>query len=234
MAVGFPTKVSYADGDVFSASDINDTNGTINLIKPTAKGDIFIGSAANTYTKLAVGVNGYVLTADSTAATGTKWAVVPAGGVTLLSTTTLSGASTTISSIDQSYKDLYFICYGMTNATADGQFRVNPNGATTVSFAGQEGATNYSASSSFMALGISTNLARANASNMFYGYIAGYSNTVSFKPVYYDGFYVGTAGSGVPGTGGGAHYGTGAVTSLVFTNNGGNFSTGTVLLYGVN
>ena len=32
MAVGFPTKVSYADGDVFSASDINDTNGTINLL----------------------------------------------------------------------------------------------------------------------------------------------------------------------------------------------------------
>jgi hypothetical protein len=32
MAVGFPTKVSYVDGDVFSASDINDTNGTINLL----------------------------------------------------------------------------------------------------------------------------------------------------------------------------------------------------------
>ena len=32
MAVGFPTKVSYANGDVFSASDINDTNGTINLL----------------------------------------------------------------------------------------------------------------------------------------------------------------------------------------------------------
>jgi hypothetical protein len=32
MAVGWPTKVSYVDGDVFSASDINDTNGTINLL----------------------------------------------------------------------------------------------------------------------------------------------------------------------------------------------------------
>jgi hypothetical protein len=30
MAVGLPLKVSYANGDVFSASDINDTNGTIN------------------------------------------------------------------------------------------------------------------------------------------------------------------------------------------------------------
>jgi hypothetical protein len=155
-------------------------------------------------------------------------------GMTLISKTTLSGASTTISSIPQSYKDIYFIAYGMTNATADGQFRVNPNGATTVSFAGQEGSTNYSASSSFMALGIQTNLARANAANIFYGYIAEYSNTVSYKPLYWDGFYVGTAGSGVPGTGGGTHYGTSAVTSLVFTNSQGNLSTGTVLLYGVN
>jgi hypothetical protein len=35
MAVGFPAKTTYADGDVFSASDINDTNGTLNLIAPT-------------------------------------------------------------------------------------------------------------------------------------------------------------------------------------------------------
>jgi hypothetical protein len=33
MAVGFPTKTTYANGDVFSASDINDTNGTINLLQ---------------------------------------------------------------------------------------------------------------------------------------------------------------------------------------------------------
>jgi hypothetical protein len=34
MAVGFPAKTTYADGDVFSASDINDTNGTLNLVSP--------------------------------------------------------------------------------------------------------------------------------------------------------------------------------------------------------
>jgi hypothetical protein len=32
MAVGLPAKTTYADGDVFSASDINDTNGTLNLV----------------------------------------------------------------------------------------------------------------------------------------------------------------------------------------------------------
>jgi hypothetical protein len=32
MAVGWPTKTTYATGDVYQASDVNDTNGTINLL----------------------------------------------------------------------------------------------------------------------------------------------------------------------------------------------------------
>jgi hypothetical protein len=32
MPVGFPAKTSYANGDVFSADDINSTNGTLNLL----------------------------------------------------------------------------------------------------------------------------------------------------------------------------------------------------------
>jgi hypothetical protein len=32
MAVGFPLKTTYANGDVYSALDVNDTNGTINLL----------------------------------------------------------------------------------------------------------------------------------------------------------------------------------------------------------
>lgn len=32
MAIGWPTKTTYANGDVYSASDVNDTNGTINLL----------------------------------------------------------------------------------------------------------------------------------------------------------------------------------------------------------
>jgi len=35
MAVGLPAKTTYVDGDVFSASDINDTNGTLNLVGQT-------------------------------------------------------------------------------------------------------------------------------------------------------------------------------------------------------
>lgn len=79
MAVGFPAPGTsgtvFVNGNALNATSLNDLGGTLNLIAPTAKGDMFIGSAANTYTKLSVGTNNFVLVADSTATTGTKWAL---------------------------------------------------------------------------------------------------------------------------------------------------------------
>ena len=48
-----------------------------------AKGDIIAATAADTVSRLAVGTNGQVLTADSTAATGLKWATAAGGGKVL-------------------------------------------------------------------------------------------------------------------------------------------------------
>ena len=75
-----------------------------------AKGDLIAATAADAVSRLAVGANDTVLTADSTTATGLKWAAAAAGGgMTLLSTTTLSGSTTTISSISADYKNLQLI-----------------------------------------------------------------------------------------------------------------------------
>jgi len=46
-----------------------------------AKGDLAVGTGANTASRLPVGTNGQVLTADSGEATGTKWATVSGSGV---------------------------------------------------------------------------------------------------------------------------------------------------------
>ena len=73
MAAGWPTKANYATGDVLSATNMNDLSGTVNLINPTAKGDLYAGSAANTYGKLAVGNNGETLVADSSTSTGLRY-----------------------------------------------------------------------------------------------------------------------------------------------------------------
>lgn len=54
----------------------------VNLIVPVtfqAKGDLLTASADDTPTILSVGANDYVLTADSSTATGLKWAVAATG-----------------------------------------------------------------------------------------------------------------------------------------------------------
>ena len=94
----------------------------------TTKGDLYTFSTSDA--RLAVGTNTHVLTADSAEATGLKWAA-PAGGggMTLLSTTTLSGTSTTLSSISQSYTDLYFVLTNCSTQNVDA-FKIRPNNDT--------------------------------------------------------------------------------------------------------
>jgi len=62
----------------------------------TTKGDLYAATAASTISRLGVGTNGQILTADSTAATGIKWAS-PAGGGKVLQV--VQGTTTTETTI---------------------------------------------------------------------------------------------------------------------------------------
>ena len=84
------SKTSNTDMD-FTWVTTDDTNAIQNSIMD-AKGDLIGATAADTPARLAVGTNGQVLTADSTAGTGLAWATPTAGGLTLLSTTTNNNA----------------------------------------------------------------------------------------------------------------------------------------------
>ena len=206
-----------------------------------AKGDIIAATAADTVSRLAVGANDTVLTADSTASTGLKWGTISGGGMTLLSTTTLSGATTTISGISGSYLSLKAVIYGVTNATADGIFRIAPNGTTNISYVisrfGDVGDNNISwvqGTAGYISLAKSPyTITKDNSANQFIVEFDNYTNTSFPKPYFSYGIHQ-TSGanpawynlSGFINT-------TSAITSLTFSNSGGNLSTGTVLLYGV-
>jgi hypothetical protein len=97
----------------------------------TTKGDIIAATGASTPARLGVGTNGQALVANSTTATGLEWASPASGGMTLLSTTTLSGASTTISSINQTYTNLVILGTGITWASGNAAIYISPNSVDT-------------------------------------------------------------------------------------------------------
>jgi hypothetical protein len=96
------SKTSNTDMD-FTWVTSDDANAIQNAIVD-AKGDLITATAADTPARLAVGTNGQVLTADSTTATGLKWAAPAGGGKVLqvVSTTksdTFSSSSTSLTDI---------------------------------------------------------------------------------------------------------------------------------------
>jgi hypothetical protein len=204
-----------------------------------AKGDLIAATAADTVSRLAVGTNDHVLTADSTAATGMKWAAIPAGGgITLLSTTTLSGATVNLSSINQTYQNLILVCYGMTNATGNGSFAVDPNGTNNLgmytggrAFTGSAGT--YDRGQQAAPVDSQFTLNRTDSKNVNFLVINNYSQATFQKPFQMYGYGKSPTSqdgewfiTGIIDT-------TSAITSLSLRNSGGNLSTGTALLYGV-
>jgi hypothetical protein len=206
-------------------------------IQPTifdAKADLLTATANDTPARLAVGTNGQVLTADSTAGTGLKWAL--ANSMTLLSTTTLSGASTTISGISGDYQDLQIVIYGWQGVTSNVRNYLRLNGISTSTYrvvyssSYQTANYNFSPTSAILTNAVST----ANSTNTMVVTIPNYASTAITKVAQFYGFnydnntpsfesYNGVASTEI----------SGAITSLVFSRASGDLSAGTVLVYGV-
>jgi hypothetical protein len=101
-----------------------------NATAPAVKGNLVAGTGTDTSGLLTVGANDTVLTADSSTATGLKWAAPAGGSFTLLSTTTLSGTETSITGINQGYLHLFITVEKvvMNSATSEFIFQLSGNG----------------------------------------------------------------------------------------------------------
>jgi hypothetical protein len=169
----------------------------------------------------------------------TPQALVPAaftsGGMTLLSTTTLSGSSTTISSISQDYVNLLILlsAVNLTNATgislglnATNQ-QLGYTGTATAAF------NNAPSNSQIQMRGNQVNMLASNTDNIFSVILHNYSSSTLAKSFLGTGYFVDSNQAYSAVNYGGGTTLTTAVSSLSFTTGAGTFNGGTVLIYGV-
>ena len=204
------------------------TTPTISTL--TTNGDVLYGTGSGALSRLGIGSTSQVLTVTG----GVPVWATPAGGggMTLLSTTSLS-SSATISSISGAYKTLVGVVYGMLNNTADGEFTIKPNNSSLVYAAvlysnSSAGTADRFYASQMRTIGNTVN--RASAVNAFTFVINNYAAT-DRKPIQFYGTWI--QGDYYSINIGGSIQDGNAITSLVFANSGGTFTAGTVLLYGV-
>lgn len=232
-------KNSNTDMDfVWVAQD--DSNAIQNAIVD-AKGDLIAATAADTPARLAIGTNGQVLTADSTAATGIKWAAAAGGSMTLLSTTSLSGTSTTVSSIVGGYRDLYIYGADIKTTSGTAALKLTWNGFTvgtygTIIAAGAYAAfTNTRISNAAGIIDPATGRASMNNAGalQFIFNAREYTGTTGFRMV--DGWIAPTYSEDYLTFGAFNDTNSNAITSFTVTTAAGTESlTGTIKVYGVN
>jgi hypothetical protein len=120
------------------------TSGTVTITNSMAteidaKGDLVVGTGADTFARLGVGANGTVLTAASGEATGLEWAAAAGGGalVTVKAETTVTAA--TSATADNVFTSAY------TNYLIMGTFATSGNDVVSIKFraSGSSTSTNY-------------------------------------------------------------------------------------------
>jgi len=203
-----------------------------------AKGDIIAATAADTVSRLAVGANDTVLIADSSTATGLKWGTPVSGGMTLISTTSLSGASVTISSIPSTYKNLQLVVRNLLPGDAGAYFHFRMNGDTGTRYTAYEWAAGSDLDGTFGSTFVSTVMSQMSnsvAPNIMVANFWDYTNTATWKSGTTQGANAlnGTPANMVRNTRHFYYNQTAAISSITLFPSTGTITSGTALLYGV-
>jgi len=238
-----PTSTDLVKDGATAIETLGDSaDATVKALNPeTTLGDIaYRSSTANTNTRLGIGSTGNVLTV---AGGVPAWAAPVSGGMTVIATGTLSGASVVLSSIPSTYNNLQLDWYGATWATGNAQMTLRFNGLSaanyhyaTNGFMGNTSQARGGAAATEWILSENTNdTSRTNALNhysaTFFNYASNTGNPLA--SCNYSFFDVGNQMASFHGTLG-YNNSAAAITSLTIAVDAGySFSGGTYVLYGV-
>ena len=215
------------------------TSGTVTVTNSmatafTTSGDLIQATGSGTFARLGTGTTGQYLTTNGTT---NSWGTISVGGMTLISTTTLSGASTTISSIPGTYKNLQVIIRSLRPNTDSTHLLMRVNGDSTASRYRSTGATDssvlsFDSDSWTQMYNIDDTATQGIARMDFYDY----ANTSTWKLVKAVwAFCAGSDPAVIAFTNYNLLYNqTSAISSITLFPATGTWNGGSVLLYGVN
>jgi hypothetical protein len=193
----------------------------------TTAGDLDYYTAATTKARIAKGTANQVF-AMNAGATAPEWQTISTGGMTLLSTTSLSGTSTTVSSISQAYTSLQVIVNNAYVNVAN-PLLIKINGGASIEasrvISGTAGTSSTVTSSP-------NDLPTTSGTSSHRLNLDQYANTSYAKPFYFSGAMPSGSSSTFMG---GTYNNSTAVTSIVVTTVAGTatFTGGQILIYGV-
>jgi len=217
----------------------NKTLTTPKISNYTTNGDLVYGTGSSVITRLGIGSTSQVLTVTG----GVPVWATPAsgGGLTLINTggTTLTGASINIASIPATYKDLKIYIVNFKPATDNAYLAIQFNGDSTANRHWYQGsftaapAKTYDSTFGAISYG-QDNTATSTA--LIEVDIAQYANTSIWKM--YEAYSIENNATTATNlnmmVNMGGYNQTAAISSLTFLTNGGNLTSGTVYIYGVN
>ena len=227
------------------------TTGTVTITNTMAtaidaKGDLVAGTGADTFSRLAIGSNNQVLTADSAAATGMKWAAAPAS-LANYSLITNAGMGSGTSSVTftglSGYNTIMFLVKNLNASVSNStiSFRFNSD-ATAANYLAQ--AFKLNSPSSYAASNLQgynnggddkIQLMRLGANSNFDGngfvQVLG-ANSTGGKVLTYAAAAMGNSTGSTGFSGGGAYLGTSVISSITFLSGSGNLDGGEIFIYG--
>jgi hypothetical protein len=210
-------------------SSVDTTTKALN--PSTTLGDVeYRSSTANTNTRLGIGTTGQVLTVSGGVP---SWATASSGGMTLISTTTLTGASVTLSSIPQTYINLQLVLVNPLQADDATSYRIRVNADNNTRYANVNAQSLNKAPDAndyVIASLIDNTVSESTIQTTFLNYTGA---TRKFAQTLGIGSNSTTSANFNIYMQNHAYNQTTAITSLVVQPDSGNWTSGSALLYGV-